>query len=204
MKSWLLITQFLTLLLVIGNVDAQALTPGDGIRLTFYNITDDVSGDFFVQPDGHMQLPYIGSVNAAGRNLDTLKTEIRKKYKTIYRDPELLVQPLYKIKIFGEVRTPGLYYLTGVEKLSDLLALAGGETPNANMGGIHFIHNDKKVKINAREILEKGSALTDIGLQSGMQLYIPRKRLLSFRNAGTVISALALVVTVIGLTRANP
>ncbi len=41
---------------------AQILNPGDGVRITFLNITDQISGDYFIQQDGSLQLPFIGIV----------------------------------------------------------------------------------------------------------------------------------------------
>ena len=117
----------------------------------------------------------------------------------MYRNPELSVQPLYKINILGEVRTPGNYYVTGVEKLTDLIALAGGETSDADMDDIYIIRENKEIKVDAEEIIERGDRLSDIGLRSGDRIYVPRKWWVGARNTGIIISAAALLVTVISL-----
>ena len=39
----------LFLVIIISSIHfAQTLSPGDGIRIIFYNITDPISGDYFV------------------------------------------------------------------------------------------------------------------------------------------------------------
>lgn len=176
----------------------QQFTPGDGVRITFYNISDQISGDYFVQTDGNIQLPYIGLINTFDRDFESIRTEIISKYGTLYKSPEITVQPLYKIRILGEIQKPGIYYVTGVEKLSDVIALAGGETENANLNKIYLIQNDTKININAKEMFEKGRRIGDIGLKSGDQIYVPRKWL-SLRKASVILTAVAVTATVISL-----
>lgn len=180
---------------------SQTLGPGDGVRITLYNISDPLSGDYYVQEDWNIQLPYIGLVDVKQREIDEVRSEIFTKYAQIYRDPELTVRALYRINVLGEVRNPGVYFVTGVEKLSDLLAEAGGETRDANINNIYFVRADRKMDIDGEEILEQGKRLNDIGLRSGDQIYIPRKRWLSFRNASAIISALALSIAIYDRSR---
>lgn len=179
---------------------SQQLSPGDGVKLTFYNISQDFSGDYFVQTDWNLQLPYIGAVNVKNRNFRSIQAEIAKKYGDIYRKPEIIIQPLYKINVLGEVYRPGIYYVSGVEKLSDLLAMAGGETRDANLNKIYLMRGNQKIDINAKEILQKGQRLNNIGLHSGDQIYVSRKGWIS-RNTSIVISGGALVATFIAAFR---
>jgi polysaccharide export outer membrane protein len=168
---------------------SQQLSPGD-----------DFSGEYFVQTDWNIQFPYIGSIRVKNRSFGSIRAEIVNKYRGIYRNPEIIIQPLYKINVLGEVGRPGIYYVTGVEKLSDLLALAGGETRDANLNKIYLINGNKKVDINAKEILQKGQKLNDIGLQSGDQIYVSQKSWIS-RNTSIVLSGGALVATLIAVFR---
>lgn len=191
---------FLILLFCSSFVQQEALSQklqlGDGVRITFYNIDDDVSGDYFVMQDWTIQLPYVGLVDVRDRGFDTLQSMIVRSYETIYRDPELTVQPLFRINVLGEVRTPGVYYVTGFERLSDLLAQAGGETDQADLDKVFLVRNNERININAKEILREGQALKDFGLQSGDQVYVSRVGLISFRNASLLISGIGVAATV--------
>lgn len=177
----------------------QNINPGDGIRISFFNNPDNISGDYFVQKDGTINLPFIGVINCNSRTISSLRAEIQEKYKAIYRNPEITIWPLYKINVLGEVQAPRVYFVTGVEKISDLLAMAGGETRDANLNKLYFIRDGHRLKINARKILENGSRINDLGLKSGDQVYVPRKRWMTFRNASAVISGVALVITALGV-----
>ena len=185
-----------SLFFLCSTSSAQYLQLGDGVRITFFNIEDDVSGDYFVMPDWTLQLPYIGVLNVRQRPFDVLRDSIMQAYRTIYRDPELTVQPLFRINILGEVQKSGIYYVTGFERLTDLLAMAGGETRDADLDRIFLIRNNQRIDINAKRILKEGRTLEDFGLRSGDQVYVSHGGLVSFRNASILISGIGVAATI--------
>ena len=154
---------------------AQTLHPGDGLKLIFYNISDSLSGQYYIQENGNISLPYLGIIRASGRNIDSLTQEIYNKYSDLYRNPELTILPIVRVNIFGEVNKPGYYYVTQTDKLADLIAKAGGPSDVANLGGITLTRNGKELDINGEQIIESGNKESDITLQSGDQIYVPKK-----------------------------
>jgi polysaccharide export outer membrane protein len=103
---------FVFLLFYSLQLKAQILQPGDGIRMKFYNITEtDISGDFYIQQDGLLQLPYIGLIEIRNREFNSVKLEIKTKYDSLYKGVELIVQPLFRISVLGEVGSPGVYFV---------------------------------------------------------------------------------------------
>lgn len=109
MKRHLILIFLLSVL--VPNISAQKLSPGDGVRITFLNITDQISGDYFIQQDGNIQLPFIGIVKTTNIDYRILKQTIFNKYSELYKDPALTIQPLIRINIMGEVRTPETFIL---------------------------------------------------------------------------------------------
>ena len=192
---YVLFTATCLCVLVSSEARAQHLQLGDGVRLTFYNIDDNVSGDYFILQDGTLQLPYIGLIEADTSPFEYVQASIIRSYQSIYRQPELTVQPLFRVNVLGEVQTPGIYYVTGYERLTDLLAMAGGETLDADLDKIFLIRDNDQIDINAKSILKEGTALQDIGLESGDQIYVSREGLVSYRNASLIISGLGVLVT---------
>ncbi len=177
-------------------IKAQYLNPGDGVRITFLNIEDKISGDYYIQQDGNLQLPYIGLIATVNRPYGEIKTEITTKYDSLYKDPELTVQPLFKINILGEVKAPGYYYVTDVEKLTGIFALAGGVSSDANLDDVYIIRGDKEIALDAQRLIESGSTVSDIGLQTGDRIYVPKTW---WANAGSItiiISIITALVTV--------
>jgi len=187
------------LLLFCINSFSQNLNPGDGVRITFLNITDQISGDYFIQQDGNIQLPFIGLVGTMNIDYKEIKKNIYSKYLELYKNPALTIQPLFKINILGEVKTPGYYYVTDVEKMTGILALAGGVTGSAASEDIYIIRENEEILLNSSEIIEKGNTAADIGLQSGDRIYIPRSFWADAGQYGIIISGLAFITTILVL-----
>ncbi len=187
---------FAIIILLSNTGKAQTLRPGDGLKLIFYNIADTISGQYYIQDNGNVSLPYLGSIRVADRNIDSIKQEIYSKYSNLYRNPELTILPIVRVNVFGEVNKPGFYYVTGTDKLADLIAMAGGTTPDANVGNIRLTRNGKELDVDGDKIIESGSKLDDIGLQSGDQIYVARKWFTGSTQA-IVIASLSIVTSIV-------
>ena len=175
---------------------AQHLNPGDGVRITFLNITDQISGDYYIQQDGNIQLPYVGLVSTTQKPYPEIKSEIKMKYDSLYKNPELTIQPLFKINILGEVRSPGYYYVTDVEKMTGIFALAGGVTSDADLDNVYIIRNDKEIELDAQNLIESGSTMGDIGLQSGDRIFVPKTWWANARSVTIILSVVSALVTI--------
>jgi polysaccharide export outer membrane protein len=198
-RSYFLTGKFCCLLILLillsfsSQLFSQNLNPGDKIKLTVYNVSDVLSEEYFIQEDGTIHLPYIGVVNTKDNPSWKIRTEIRERYRVLYQELELHIQLLYKVNILGEVNNPGIYYVTGAERISDVLAIAGGETRDANMKKIILVRNNSSRTINGKKILEKGKQISDIQLQSGDKIYV-KKKFINSRSLTVTISALALLL----------
>ena len=177
----------------------QELNPGDGVRITLYNIEDSVQDNFFIQEDGNIHLPYLGFISTNEKEFSILKKEIIDGYNKIYRNPEINVLPLLRVNVLGEVGNPGTYYLTGFEKLTDLLALAGGETNDSDIDDIRLVRNNLSLEIDLEAFLEGRESFNDIGIESGDQLYVPRTWWVNARDASIIVSGVAVLVAIAGL-----
>ena len=101
MKNLLLILFATLSIFVSSNSYAQELNPGDGVRITFLDIKDDISGDYFIQSNGFIQLPFIGIVNTTNRDYKEIKDQIEGKVKFINDgNPALLSQLIHDEVVF--------------------------------------------------------------------------------------------------------
>ena len=187
---------FIILTMSSSNSNAQTLEPGDGIKLILYHVSESISGEYYIQEDGFISLPFLGKIKASNRNIDSLKSEIYIGYNNLYKNPELSILPIIRINIFGEVRNPGFYYVTGIDRLSDILAKAGGTTSDADLGDININRKNKEIQINGEKAIQDGSKLDDIGLQSGDQIFVSRKWF-SGATETVILSSLGIVASII-------
>ena len=156
------------------NSYAQEINPGDGVRISFLDIEDVITGDYYIQPNGLLILPQIGILITSNKDFKEIKYEIEVRYDSLYKDPHLSVNALFRINILGAVRSPGFYYVSDYEKFTAILAFAGGTTVGADLQDIKLIRNFEAIEIDVETIIEEGSSATDFGLQSGDQVFVPR------------------------------
>ena len=196
---------FATLSILMSlNSYAQKINPGDGIRISFLDIKDVITGDYYIQPNGLINLPLIGAVDTKNKEFSELKLEIESHYDSLYKEPHLSVNALYRINVLGEVKNPGFYYVSDYEKFTAILAFAGGTTESADLDNIKLIRDSKQIDIDVGKIIQEGSTATDFGLQSGDQVFVPRNWWSSNSVWVTIaVSATALIVTTYALLFRN-
>ena len=199
MKNLILIL-FTTLSIFMNlNTYAQELNPGDGVRITFLDIQDDISGDYYIQSNGYIQLPFIGIINTTNKDFTTIKSQIEFRYDSLYKNPVLTVNALFRINVLGEVTNPGFYFITEMEKFTAIIALAGGTTGNADLESIYLVRDNQEINLDVITIIQEGSSATDFGLRSGDQIYVPRTWWADARGITIILSAAALLVTIVAI-----
>lgn len=193
---------FLTLAISLSmglESQAQKLSAKDGVRISFLDIKDIITGDYFIEPTGLLQLPFIGIINTTDKDIKEIISEIEFRYDSLYKNPQLTVHALFRINILGEVNSPGFYYVSELEKFTAIIALAGGTTGNADLESIKLLRNFEEIQLDVETIIKEGSSATDFGLQSGDQIFIPRTWWADAKGLTILISAASLVVVIIAL-----
>lgn len=177
------------------NSFAQKINPGDGVRVAFLDISDVITGDYYIQPNGLLNLPQIGIINTTNKNFSEIKSIIESRYDSLYKNPHLSINALFRINILGEIENPGFYFVSDSEKFTAILAFAGGPTETADLSNILLIRDFESIEIDVEEIIQKGRNASDFGLQSGDQIYIPRRWWAD--NSGVVTTIISIVALAI-------
>jgi polysaccharide export outer membrane protein len=124
----------------IVNDDNYRLGAGDKMKITVYG-EQDLSGEFLVSANGHVQFPLLGEVQAAQLTAQefakALTAELGAKY---LRNPRVSIEiqnyrPFY---IIGEVNKPGEYVYESGLTLHGAVALAGGYTYRAKESDVYI------------------------------------------------------------------
>ncbi|MCC2980153.1 polysaccharide biosynthesis/export family protein [Sphingomonas sp. IC4-52] len=133
-------------------VSDYRLGVGDRVKVTVYN-EPNLTGEFWVNPDGTISLPLIGNVPANNRPVGEIASDARARFADGYlRDPKVAMEvvvfrPFY---ILGEVSTPGQYpYVNGLTAMN-AVALAKGFTPRANRDVIRIRRQGETEEVNYR------------------------------------------------------
>jgi polysaccharide export outer membrane protein len=109
---------------------AYILGPDDQIVIRVLDV-EEIGGNVArVDPQGYIDVPLLGKYLAAGLSVDQLEAQLTKELRRYVHEPQVTViiseyrsQP---VSVLGAVNSPGVYNLTGVNTLVEVLSKAGG------------------------------------------------------------------------------
>ena len=162
---------------------AYRLGPKDVISITITAGGDtQAQADLVVSSQGEINVPFIGSVKAAGLTISSLEEAIFTPLAQDYFvDPQVIIHMKeyhsLSYTISGAVNSPGKYELDFTPTVLDLIAKAGGV--QSDRGDIAYILRDTSqdqkdpVTVNLSRLLDQGDITQNIKLVSGDKVYIP-------------------------------
>lgn len=174
----------------------SVLRPGDHIRITVLSDDKDLSGEFEVAPDGTLKHPLYNQVNVTGVPVADLKQRIASFLRKFQREPQLEVEPLFKVTIGGEVKAPGIYYLAPETTIADAIAKAGGATDRGNLDQVGVSRDGRKESLKLANSSSGHEAQT---IQSGDQITVaPQRSVMAsispFVGIGVSLASLAVLI----------
>ena len=182
------------------------LRPGDLLRIAVFR-DKELSGDYPIDARGYVQIPGLGVIKAAG--LEPTDVTDRLRLALVERGfarPEISVQPLIRVSVLGEVRSPNVYPVDPGTSLLRLLTVAGGPTERAKLKETRVIRDGRAFRVDMESGL-KGSAAGQIVLYSNDVVVVDRKKGLTGENLGLTLTAASLLLTVLNIAfmlRNNP
>ncbi len=177
----------------VGVADStrDLLRPGDIIKLNVWR-EPEWSGEFPVDESGVAVLPRLGAVKVTGMTAGSLKRFVTDSLGRYLRNPSIEVIPLRRIQVLGAVRSPGLYPVAPTVTIGDVVALAGGATPEGKPDQVVLRRDGKDLRVK----LAKEIRLADTPVRTGDQLYVPQRGWIS-RNGGLFAAGLSATTTLI-------
>jgi polysaccharide export outer membrane protein len=165
--------------------------PGDVIRLSIWR-EPQLSGDFIVDETGTVVLPKIGPLVVSAETPVTLRARLTATYTTYVNHSAISVTLLRRVQVLGAVRNPGLYAADPTMTLSDVLAQAGGVTPQGNARTIQLIpRGGSPVSVSPQ------TYVAQLPVRSGDQLFVPERSW--FLRYPTLAAAALTAVTTLGI-----
>lgn len=150
------------------------LRAGDAVRIAVFR-DKELTGEYLIDSRGQLQIPGLGVIQAAGLDPDQLKKSIRSALIQLgTTDPQISVQPLVRVSVLGEVRSPALYPVDPGVSLIQLLTIAGGPTPNANLRRTRVVREGRVFEVDLESALT-GSAAGRVVLYSNDVVVVPKK-----------------------------
>ncbi len=167
------------------------IQPGDVLQVTVLE-DETLNQQSLVLPDGRISVPLAGSVQAAGRTVQSIESTIANQLSSNFAVPpnvfvsvvsvEEPEDVLFDIFVLGQVADPGVKEIEVGTTLLQAIALGGGLDPFAARKRIQLRRTDasgqEKLYLFNYDAVERGGAiLTMITLREGDVIIVPERRL---------------------------
>jgi len=93
------------------------------------------------------------------------------------------------------------YYINGSETVMEVLALAGGPSYNGDIGRVQLIKKNSATRVNLGRAIKQGSSATEIGIESGDIIYVPKNMISQWRDWSILLTILSTGISLYLLFR---
>lgn len=168
---------------------SASVQAGDRIFVKVYRELE-LSDSVTVNADGTIVLSRIGALRTTDITIAALTDTVRARYAKFLRNPAVELVVLRRVSVNGEVMKPNVYYVDVATALRDVIARAGGITPEGSENRVDIIRRGQRIRMPNWQ--DDFSLASD--LMSGDQIVVGRRSWLS-RNAYSAISSAALIIS---------
>jgi protein involved in polysaccharide export with SLBB domain len=172
------------------------LAPGDAVRITVWR-KPELSGEFVVSPDSTVGHPFYSDVKVAGVELPVAQDRIRRYVAQYESNPRVLVEPLLRVTVGGEVRQPNLYTLRPETTVSQAVAMAGGATDRGRLERVRLLRDGTETLV---DLTRPETAVSRMRIRSGDEILVTRRGATArdyVAPAAAVVAALASFLNIL-------
>jgi protein involved in polysaccharide export with SLBB domain len=127
-------------------VEYARIAPGDRIEVRVLSVANtNLSGAFLVLPDGKINFPLIGTLQASGYSVQEFDTQLSAALGVYYRNIDVSVNVIDRaerfVYVLGQVRTSGRYPMRAGDRVLHALSAAGGLTDEARENAVVLLRH---------------------------------------------------------------
>ena len=175
---------------------ATTLSPGDILKIAVFR-NAELSCECVIASDGSIVHPLYRDLKVTGMPIPAVENRIRTFLSQYESNPMVVVSPLIRVFVGGEVRQPNVYNVPPGTTLAQIIGLAGGPTDRAQLEKVQVWRSKEHLTLN---LMSTDGAAAQIPVHSGDQILVARSRSI-FQDfvapASSLIAAAAAVTTMI-------
>jgi polysaccharide export outer membrane protein len=152
-----------------------AVRPGDVVKIQVWG-HEELSGEFPVDENYDLFYPIVGAINVRELTVRQLRDRLNHELEALFQHPFIVVVPLFRVAVLGEVMRPSLYSVDPTMTIYDIIALAGGTTRDANQRKIQLMRGGEEVRLILDAPAIGRATLRDLGVRSGDHVIVARSR----------------------------
>ncbi len=130
-----------------------------------------------VDPDGHIQLPFIERAQVLGKTTAEIQSQLKAEFENKFKNPWVVVlvekfgsKPLY---LLGEFNSPGVIYLDRPTSIIQALGHGKGLNERAYLRGTRLLRHEEIVPVDIYALLRDGRQDQNLWLEAGDTIYVP-------------------------------
>ncbi len=168
--------------------DYYVISNGDALSIWVYGVMEEEFTPV-VDSYGNINIPIIGPIGVSGLNFKDAKDLIVSKLTTAYANSSIIVNiakySTIQVSLTGNVNAPGIYNVSALSTVKDLLIHAGGVKANGTVRSMTLQRGDGSVHgIDLYELLLGSDNKKALFLKNGDSVYIPNSyKLISIAGA---------------------
>jgi len=159
---------------------AYRIQPGDVLQVSVWK-EQDLQADVLVRPDGAFSFPLAGDVDARGKSVEDLRSELVTRLKRYLPNPVVTVSVRQimgnRIFVIGQVNRPGDFPFSRPVDVMQALSMAGGTTTYAALNDIVILRREggrlQSIRFHYAEVARGKDLAQNILLNSGDTIVVP-------------------------------
>ena len=156
---------------------------------------DNSDSNYVVRPDGKLDFPLIGTIQAVGKTVDEFKQELGERLSEFIIEPKITINVSSwgstRVFVLGQINRQGMFSLSRSHRVLDALSAAGGFVGKTAKKRIILIRNgreDNIQELNFNAFLKKGDITQNPILNEGDCLYLTSNHKLSFGSIFSLVT----------------
>jgi len=156
------------------------LNVGDIIDIDIFG-GNDKKIELSIDNNGNINLPVLGPLHVAGLSVSEVRDVIKKKLKPTYPNSTIVVNvkvnSFIQVSLTGYVKAPGVYNLSSLSTVKDLLIAADGFGNTGSMRYVYLRRGGRTLKIiDFYQLIKNGKVVDTTLLRNGDVIFVPKAR----------------------------
>jgi polysaccharide export outer membrane protein len=158
---------------------AVTLVAGDVIKLAFSG-APELNQSQKIRTDGKVNLPLIGEVDASGKTIVSLQSELAQRYKPELKSSTVIVtleSSVIQVVLSGAIGRPGKLTFERPTTIFQAIMEAGGVSEFGSLRNVHLIrlmNNQQQTQVLDLRSTMSGKTTKPYYVRDGDVIYVPR------------------------------
>jgi protein involved in polysaccharide export with SLBB domain len=150
---------------------------GDVVDVQIAGRLDVTRVQVIVDPEGLINIPTLGAIDIGGLTLLEANRRIGERARSLFRFAEVSIAVTiprsFEVVVSGEVERPGTVQAVAIQRLHELLLIAGGVTPRGSARHVRVTQGASSREVDILRFELRGDIDQNPYVADGMRIHVP-------------------------------